>query len=59
VNKLIDVLSFAFIVAGITVLTRPGSQGPSLVKNLGDAFSSIVSASTGGGSYHIPPGSKA
>jgi hypothetical protein len=46
-NKLVDIGTYAFVVGGILVLTRPGSQGPSFVRALGSAFSNVVQASTG------------
>lgn len=46
-NKLVDVATYAFIVAGILVLTRPGSQGPGFVKALTSGFAHIVQASSG------------
>lgn len=39
------------ILAGIFVMVRPGSQGPSLVSNVGSALTNLVSAGTGGGSW--------
>jgi hypothetical protein len=47
VNKLVDLGTYAFIVAGIVALTRPGSQGPGLIGAVGDAFSSILGAASG------------
>lgn len=38
-------------VAVLFVLVRPGSQGPTFVKNVGSAVSGVVSASTGGGTW--------
>lgn len=46
-NKIADLATYAFIVAGILVLTRPGSQGPKFVTALGSSFSGIVKASSG------------
>lgn len=46
-NKLVDLGTYAFIVAGILVLTRPGSKGPALVKGLGSSFEGIVKAASG------------
>lgn len=45
-NKVVDIATLAFIVAGITVLVRPNSQGPTFVKNLFDGFSSLVGSAT-------------
>jgi len=47
VNKLVDLGTYAFLVAGILVLTRPGSQGPKFVSALGSSFSGIVRAASG------------
>ncbi len=46
-NDLVDLGTYAFVVAGILVLTRPGSQGPAFVKNLTAGFAHIVQASSG------------
>lgn len=46
-NKLVDLGVYAFIVAGIVALTRPGSQGPRFVSALGSAFSSILQSASG------------
>lgn len=51
-NKIVDIFTFALVVAGIMVLTRPGSQGPGFVSAIGSAFASIVTSATGGGAYH-------
>lgn len=48
-NKLVDLGTYAFLVAGILVLTRPGSQGPKFVSALGSSFSGIVKAASGQG----------
>ena len=46
-NKIADLATYAFLVAGILVLTRPGSQGPKFVTALGSSFSGIVKAASG------------
>jgi hypothetical protein len=46
-NKWVDVVVIAFVVGGILVLTRPGSQGPSFVRALGGAFSGLLATATG------------
>lgn len=46
-NDLTDLGVYAFLVGGILVLTRPGSQGPKLVSSLFSGFSNVVKASTG------------
>jgi hypothetical protein len=38
-------------LAVLFVLVRPGSQGPSLVKNVADGLSGLVNAGTGGGGW--------
>jgi hypothetical protein len=47
VNKISDIITYSFLVGGILVMTRPGSQGPGFVRSLGHSFSNIVQASTG------------
>lgn len=46
-NTLSDIVVYSFLVGGILVMTRPGSQGPTLVKNLTAGYANIVKASTG------------
>lgn len=46
-NKVTDVLTYAFFVGGILVMTRPGSKGPQFVKALGNSVTGLVQASTG------------
>lgn len=46
-NKITDIATYAFLVAGILVMTRPGSKGPQFVRSLGGAFSGIVQAASG------------
>jgi drug/metabolite transporter (DMT)-like permease len=50
-NKLWDWLGGALVVAGIFVMVRPGSQGPTLVDNLGKAVNGVFGAVTGGGTW--------
>jgi hypothetical protein len=38
-------------VAMIFVLVRPNSQGPTFVKNVGSSIGSVISSSTGGGTW--------
>jgi len=47
VNRVTDIATYAFLVAGILVLTRPGSKGPAFVRSLGGAFSGVVQAASG------------
>lgn len=46
-NTATDIVVYSFLVGGILVLTRPGSQGPSLVKALTSGYAGIVQAATG------------
>jgi hypothetical protein len=46
-NTLTDVVVYSFLVGAILVLTRPGSQGPTFIKNLTGGYARIVQASTG------------
>lgn len=47
-----EILVLFVYLAIIFTLVRPNSQGPSLIKSFGTAFSSIVTAATGGGSFN-------
>ena len=51
-NQVFDVATAIVVVAGILVLTRPGSQGPSLVSSIGSSFTGALGAATGGGAYN-------
>ena len=46
-NTFTDIVVYSFVVGGILVLTRPGSQGPTFIKNLTGGYARIVQASTG------------
>lgn len=46
-NALTDLIVYSFVVGGILVLTRPGSQGPKFVTNLTNGYARIVEAATG------------
>lgn len=46
-NKAADIATYAFLVGGILVLTRPGSQGPAFVRALGGSFTGLVQGATG------------
>jgi hypothetical protein len=46
-NDLVDIATLAFIVGGIMVLARPGSQGPALIGAIGSGFSSVLGTATG------------
>ena len=47
-----EILILVIYLAIIFTLVRPNSQGPSLIKSFGSAFSSIISSATGGGSFN-------
>lgn len=56
-NRIFDFLVFSLVVAGIMVLTRPGSQGPRFVTAVGGAIASVINAATGtpaGGTGNSP-----
>lgn len=44
-------LTGIIIIAVLFVLVRPGSQGPSLIKNVSGGLTSLLSAATGGGTW--------
>lgn len=46
-NSIVDIATMLVIVGGILVLTRPGSQGPSLVDSIGGAFQGALATATG------------
>lgn len=46
-NSLTDLGVYGFIVAGILVMTRPGSQGPALLSNLTNGYARIAQAVSG------------
>lgn len=46
-----NVLASAFVLAMITAMTRPGSQGPKLVTAGGGAISGIINSGLGGNNY--------
>jgi hypothetical protein len=45
-NQIVDIVTLAFLVAGITVLVRPNSQGPKLVQGFFTGFSGLISSAT-------------
>ena len=45
----IEIIVLIVYLAMLFTLVRPNSQGPTLVKNLGDSLSGLINASTGGG----------
>jgi hypothetical protein len=46
VNQIVDIATLVLLVAAITVLVRPNSQGPSLVQSVFSGFSGLVGAAT-------------
>ena len=46
-----DFLAAIAVVAGIMVLSRPGSQGPALVGSITSGTQGLVTAATGGGTW--------
>lgn len=51
-HKIADIATGVLVVAGIMVMVRPNSQGPTLVKNLTSGFGTVVSSATGGGTFN-------
>lgn len=45
-NKVFDVAGAIVIVAAITVLVRPNSKGPDLVKAITSGFSDVLKSAT-------------
>ena len=50
-NKVGEWLVATVYCAMIFVLVRPASQGPALVKAIGDSISAVTKAATGGGTW--------
>jgi hypothetical protein len=46
-NVLTDIVVYSMLVAGLLVMTRPGSQGPPLVSAFTGGYSNIIKAATG------------
>ena len=44
------IVIFAYVLV-LFVMVRPGSQGPTFVKNISGGISSIIQAGTGGGTW--------
>jgi hypothetical protein len=47
VNKIVDLFTYALMIGGVLVMTRPGSQGPALVGAVTGGFVHIEQAATG------------
>lgn len=50
-GSVVEVFVLVVYLAALFTLVRPNSQGPVLVKNFTDGFSTIIKAATGGGSF--------
>lgn len=48
----IEVIVLIVYLAMLFTLVRPNSQGPTLVKNIGDSLNSLISTATGGGKFN-------
>jgi hypothetical protein len=46
-----EILVLIIYLAIVFTLVRPNSQGPQLVTGIGTSLSSLINASTGGGSF--------
>lgn len=47
-HRIGDVAFALVVVAGILVLTRPGSQGATVIQSIGSGFSGAIQAATTG-----------
>ena len=53
-NDIADIAVAIVVVAGILVLSRPGSQGPALIQNVTAGFGNAVGVASGGVSGSLP-----
>lgn len=53
-NQVVDVFAAIVVVAGILVMTKPGSQGPQLVQNATVGFANSLGVATGGVTGALP-----
>lgn len=51
-HKITDIAMGALVLAGIFVLVRPNSQGPSLVTSITSGFAGVITSATGGGTFN-------
>jgi hypothetical protein len=51
VKNITEVIVLIVYLAMIFVMVRPRSQGPTLVKNTGNALSGLIKSATGGGTF--------
>lgn len=54
-KKAFEVVILVVYLAVVYTMVRPGSQGPSLIKALGDGLVGIITAATGGGAWGSAP----
>lgn len=50
-KNITEILVLVIYLAIIFTLVRPGSQGPKLVTSAGSAFTGLIKAATGGGTF--------
>jgi hypothetical protein len=50
-KNITEIIVLIVYLAMIFVMVRPRSQGPTLVKNTGDALSGLIKSATGGGTF--------
>lgn len=50
-NKVGDIVIAVIFVAGIFVMVRPRSQGPTLVDSVTGGLTNLLKAATGGGTW--------
>lgn len=54
-RRWLDVAALTAGVAALMMLVRPGSQGPTMVKNIGEAFASAVRGAIGADLTGVKP----
>lgn len=50
-KNIADIIVLIVYLAIVFTMVRPRSQGPTLVKNSGDALAGLIKAATGGGTF--------
>ncbi|MEV8530084.1 hypothetical protein AB0451_39430 [Streptomyces sp. NPDC052000] len=50
-KNITEVIILIVYLAIVFTMVRPRSQGPTLVKNTGDALSNLIKSATGGGTF--------
>ena len=56
-RNVLEVVLLVIYLGAVFTLVRPGSQGPVLVGNIGDAVSGLISAAVGTGGWSQVPSS--